>query len=78
MRQSRLVAAKTTGEEIPTDFAANAAVGGTTSPGSSMAAGSGVSSTSTAATDGVNALRLKKTQIWARLTGFPHWPGTQT
>ena len=76
MRQARLVAAKTTGEEFPTEFAANAAVGGTTSLGSSLAGGSGGSSTSTAATDAVNALRLKKTQIWARLTGFPHWPGT--
>ena len=71
MRQARLVAAKTTGEDVQTDFTANTAGGGT-------AIGSGVSSTSAASTAIVNSLRLKKTQIWARLTGFPHWPGTQT
>jgi hypothetical protein len=74
MRQTRLVAAKTTGEDVPIDFTASG--GTTTSLGSSAAAGSGVIVTSMSSTDAVNALRLKKTQIWARLTGFPHWPGT--
>ena len=72
MRQTRLVAAKTTGEDVPIDFAAS----GGTSLGSSGAAGSGGNVTTTASTAAMNALRLKKTQIWARLTGFPHWPGT--
>ena len=75
MRQTRLVAAKTTGEDVPIDFAAS---GGTSLGSSGGAAGSGVNVTTTASTAAVNALRLKKTQIWARLTGFPHWPGTST
>ena len=69
MREVRLVAAKTTGEDIKTDLAANATGGGTST-------GGGASSSSAATTTAVNSLRLKKTQIWARLSGFPHWPGT--
>ena len=73
MRETRLVAAKTTDEDVPTDFTANAASAGT----SIVSAGNDGSTTTTTTTAAVNALRLKKTQIWARLTGFPHWPGTQ-
>ena len=69
MRQVRLVAAKSTGEGVQT---ANTAGGDTTTAlGPSLAIGSATNAT-------VNSLRLKKTQIWARLIGFPHWPGTQT
>lgn len=71
MRQARLVAAKTTGEDVQTDFTASTAVGASHHE-SSAAIGIGVCSTAA-----VNALRIKKTQVWARLAGFPHWPGTQ-